>query len=386
MKFLQMRGKRYYATMKVEDSAGLKKTRRFPLMNLDGTPVGTLTEASEALARLRVARGADELPTPGHKPSFSAYATEYLQKAVFLAKKRGTRENEENTLAMWKAFLGSTRVDKVTAPMIVAFQEKRLKGGFQCGGKAYKAVTTRTANLDVVILRNVLKAALKDEKLRTIPKVEKLEVKPSPKKRLLTEAEFKSLLAACSTACKLNGAQLADYLRFLAFSGSRMEEALHIRWNDVDFKDEKLTIGADGDTKNHKSRDVNFTAPLRELLTEMHGRRAPDSPWLFPSPRRGERDIRASSFKGSLDLVRQKAGLPWVGFHHFRHYFCSWCVMSGIDFMTVAEWAGHSDGGMLVADTYGHLTAEHKKQAAARVSFGLRARPAPKSTKRSTVR
>ncbi len=378
VKFLQIRGDRYYAFFKVDGGDGTKKPRRFPLHHEDGTPVANLTEAGEALACLRVARQEHVLPTSGRKPAFSDYAATYLQKAAFLAKKPGTRTNEEKVIALWKSHFGSTRVDNITTAMIVAFQELRRKGTFVARGKTYKPITARTANLDVITLRNVLNAAKDDGHLRALPVVKKLKEVEAVEKRLLTEAEFKSLLAHCLTACQRNGAQLADYLRFLAYSGAREQEALHIKWEDVNFPDEKLTIGADKDTKNHKSRSVNFTAPLREVLLEMHSRRAPDSVWLFPSPRRGDKDIRASSLKQSLDLARTAADLPWVGFHHLRHYFCSWCVMSGIDFMTVASWAGHSDGGILIGKVYGHLADEHKKAAAARVSFGLRVLSTPK--------
>jgi hypothetical protein len=44
--------------------------------------------------------------------------------------------------------------------------------------------------------------------------------------------------------------------------------------------------------------------------------------------------------------------------------------MSGIDFMTIAKWVGHKDGGMLIGRTYGHLADEHTKRAAQKVSFG----------------
>jgi hypothetical protein len=43
--------------------------------------------------------------------------------------------------------------------------------------------------------------------------------------------------------------------------------------------------------------------------------------------------------------------------------------MAGIDFMTISEWLGHSDGGILVGKTYGHLNDEHKKRMAAGLSL-----------------
>ena len=68
-------------------------------------------------------------------------------------------------------------------------------------------------------------------------------------------------------------------------------------------------------------------------------------------------------------IARKAAGLNWVGFHDLRHYFCSICVMAGIDFMTIAAWLGHKDGGILVGKVYGHLLDEHRRKAANRISF-----------------
>jgi integrase len=160
-------------------------------------------------------------------------------------------------------------------------------------------------------------------------------------------------------------------LRFLAFSGAREKEALRIKWADVDFERERVTIGADRLTKNWESRTVEFNPHLEALLREMHARRAPDCSWLFPSPRRGTQDEHARSFRESLKLARTAAALPQVGFHDLRHYFCSVCVMAGIDFMTIAAWLGHKDGGILVGKVYGHLLDEHRQKAAKLVHFGI---------------
>ena len=58
-----------------------------------------------------------------------------------------------------------------------------------------------------------------------------------------------------------------------------------------------------------------------------------------------------------------------VGFHDFRHFFASRCVMAGVDFMTIAESLGHKDGGILVGKTYGHLADEHKRRMADNLSI-----------------
>jgi hypothetical protein len=44
--------------------------------------------------------------------------------------------------------------------------------------------------------------------------------------------------------------------------------------------------------------------------------------------------------------------------------------MSGLDYMTIAAWVGHKDGGVLIGRVYGHLADAHKREQAQRVSFG----------------
>jgi len=83
--------------------------------------------------------------------------------------------------------------------------------------------------------------------------------------------EFDRLIAAARTHCKKNGEQLADYLRFLAFSGAREQEALRIKWDDVDFARKRVTIGADQLSKNWESRTVEFNPQLGTLLRRCAG-------------------------------------------------------------------------------------------------------------------
>ena len=189
--------------------------------------------------------------------------------------------------------------------MISAFIEKRLAGGKFSSRRELRPVSERTANLDLLMLRNVLKAAMDDGHLRELPKMKALDEPPTPKRSLVTPAEFDRLLVAARSACEKNGEQVADYLRFLAFSGAREQEALRVSWADVDFERERLTIGADGLSKNGETRMVEFNAHLGELLREMHARRATDCSWLFPSPQRGQRDVHAQSF-GKASTWRAK--------------------------------------------------------------------------------
>ncbi len=155
----------------------------------------------------------------------------------------------------------------------------------------------------------------------------------------------------------------------MAYSGARRTESLHIRWQDVDFERGQLTIGSDGDTKNSTARVVDFNPKLKALLLDIKERNKGVSQWLFPSPQRGRKDIHAQTFKESLNLARAHAKLPAIGFHDLRHSFISYAVMSGIDYMTIAKWVGHRDGGVLIGKVYGHLADNHAKAQAQRMNF-----------------
>jgi len=273
--------------------------------------------------------------------------------------------------------------------MIKEFVEMRLRG-CTLRSKRYEAAAPRTVALDLIALRNVLNAGIDSDHIRELPRFPRLSVPPPPRRPLLTPNEFQKLLGCCSDTksngepLTKNGVQLFDYLRLLAFTGAREKEALKLRWSHVDFDRRRLfigaaedfvasamTIGSGGISKNRASRVVDFNPQLAALLTEMYARRAPDSGWLFPSSERGQRDIHAKTLRESFNLVRQKAKLPDAGFHDFRHLFCSFCVMAGVDFMTIAEWLGHKDGGILIGKVYGHLLDEHRQQMASKVSIGI---------------
>src|SRR4029077_15244154 len=229
----------------VEVAAGRKAPRRFPLFNGENLPARTLQEAKEALEVKRHERREESLPTLGRKPFFADFAATYFNKAKVRRKRPGTIENEQQAIARWRSHLGHVRIDRITTPMIAAFVDKRLKGAV-FGHRRLQSASERTVNLDVMTLRNVLNVAIKDGPLRQLPRIKLLEEPPSPKRQLLTPAEFDRLLSAARHHCRKNGEQLADYLRFLAFSGAREKEALRIKWADADFDRERIAIGADG--------------------------------------------------------------------------------------------------------------------------------------------
>jgi integrase len=350
---LWRRGEKLYMQTRV---SGEKSARKIPLK------ATTLEAARDEMADLKKQKRVEGLPHTGLRPLFSDYADKYLEFHRGVSdsgKKTRTIEREGHSLVHWKAAIGNVRLDKITRPMVTNLIKSRLAAG----------IKPRTVNIDVIVLRNVLNEAKEDGLVAHLPTdgIKPKKVK-TPVRPLLRPAQFDELCKGAAE-CGKNRVQVTDYLRLLAYSGARRDEALALKWEDVNFERKFLRIGADGSSKNSKARYVDFNPELEALLKAMTSRRTPDSEWLFPSPQRGETDKPTKTFRDSFAAARKKAKLLWVGFHDLRHYFASMAVMSGIDFKTIAEWLGHQDGGMLVGKVYGHLLPEHRKLMAERLVF-----------------
>ena len=396
VKGLYLRGDTYYGSVWCTLENGRKAARRFRLLDAEDQPVSDLNAAKEALEILRHKRREDTLPVAGRNMIFEKWSHEYEALETSRLKKPRTQVKEGEVLSMWRKYLGPVKLEKVNTPLIKSYCEDRLRG-FTLAGKTYKPCSVRTIKLDMIGLRNVLKAAIEAGHLSTLPRFPSYKAPPAPVRELVTPAEFELLLEKCTalkedgTPVTKNGVQLRDLFRVLAFSGGRINESLALRWNHVDWKGRQLWIGAPaefdaskisigkgGSTKNREARAVDFNPQLEAVLQEMHLRKAPDSEWMFPSPQRGPKDLKAQSLRESMIRARKAAGLVKFGFHHLRDFFISYGVMAGIDFMTIARWAGHKDGGVLIGKVYGHLADSHRRKMADKMVIGISSTPALK--------
>ncbi len=364
------RNGRYYAQMRLADPSGKSKAVRIPL---DST---RLDHAIAEAEKKRTEKRGGEINLPGVRPNFSKLVEQYLASNIgtrrnrgkgYLSKSDSTRRHEKQSLDRWITQLGGKRIDWIEEKDLMAFVNKRTAEG----------VTNRTINLDLTAFNNAMTYAKMLKLISQPTRLEKQIEGESEPKRLLSTEEIQRLVTQATTPAPFtengkgrkyhaqNGLQLALFIRFLASSGCREQEALKIKKADVDMDGKRLTLPAKI-TKSGKPRTINFNPALGEVLKEiLEALGEATTQWLFPSPRRGKTDRPADSLRSSFNMIRLIAGLPEIGFHHFRHYFISECVMQGTDYLTIAKWVGHQDGGVLIGKRYGHLREDHMIEAAA---------------------
>jgi integrase len=339
----------YYAQMRLADRSTPVKVKI--------QDAKTVPQAIDGLQELKKQKraGVIAIARTAGIPSLTESITAYLAERKNLKDKRpATIKREESGLTFWTQFAGDRAISKIGMEDAFAFASWRKKT---------HRVSGRAVDLNVTALRQVLNHAVRGRLIPNNP-IDWKPIADAPKRvRLVPPAEINLL---CSTALKvlpITGRLFCDFVRFLQYSGCREAEARRMRWADIDLKRRLITIGSDGLTKNEKARVLPMNEKLEKHLRSMFRRRK-KSDLLFPSPRGGG---IVTSFKTALKKVMQRSGITSFGFHHLRHYFISHCVMSGVDFKTLAEWVGHQDSGILIGKVYSHLNNEHGRRQARRV-------------------
>lgn len=343
-----------------------KGTRRFALLNERREPVADRNEARAALQALRTNKREGNLPTSGRAPFFADYVTRYLGH-IEKRKSPLTVKKERCALGGWADHLGTLRVSQIKLDHINDYTNERLEDG----------KNNRTVNLDVAALHNLLKFARDENWMRgELPTERWGRLEENPRKRgLLSNEDFDKLLAeALREGEYVNGQLLADWFKLMAYSGARRQSAISVSWADVDFERKQLHLR--NNTKFGKHIVVDFNPKLEAHLKEMHSRKAPGNDYLFPGRWETRGEDHLCNMQKTIVDVREKVGLTDFSPHDLRHKFISHCVMDGIDFMTIAKWVGHSDGGILIGKIYGHLSNDHLKLSALKVTNGEKTEPA----------
>jgi integrase len=178
---------------------------------------------------------------------------------------------------------------------------------------------------------------------------------------LPSKAEFLRILAAVRNAGVNTCIAASEFIEFIAYSGARRNEAIHVCWSDVDFEGEKILLRV---TKNGEPRWVPMMREMKRLLQEMLARRN-------AGQRAAEAGIlQVKEAQGFITSACRKEGVKRFTTHALRHLFGTTCLEAGVDARTTAAWMGHKDNGALLLKIYSHVRSEHETAMIKKVSFG----------------
>jgi len=189
------------------------------------------------------------------------------------------------------------------------------------------------------------------------PPAVKRKKEPPGRLRWLSSEECNRILISL----RAESPTLADLAEFSVATGVRENNALELRWDQLDLKRRVAWFYAD----QMKGR-VAHGIPLNDAaMSVLERRRGIHKVYVFPAPDSGKPYTKASNRAWYTALKKAKLKGSGVVWHTLRHTWASWAVMSGVRLEEVMRLGGWKTYSMILR--YAHLSPEHLSEAAAKV-------------------
>ena len=209
-------------------------------------------------------------------------------------------------------------------------------------------VSPKRRNDALIPLRGVFQLALDEGLITTDPLLRVKNKKPRPRPaNPFVLAEVEAILAAIPSTVR-------PAYEVLFFTGMRPGELIELKWSDIDFKANRIsiarnrTLGEVGDTKTHKPRSHEMAQRVAAVLRRL-GRGLGH---VFKHPELGKafhetRPLREVWWDPALAAV----GLDHREFYQTRHTYATLSIAAGANPYWIAQQMGTSPE--LVYRTYG---------------------------------
>jgi integrase len=244
-------------------------------------------------------------------------------------------------------------IGTVTSLEVNRYQRKRLE-----------RVSSRTVNIEVGVLRRVMRAA--GQWIRIADGVD-TQPEPVGDIRCLSAGEKAKLWRAAESNARWLHAYLAGVVA--ANTTCRKVELRHVRRGDVDLAAETLSVRrTKGGTGGLRVIPLNAAAiaAFRRLLEwgERHGFTQADD-WVFPGrdsgTHRRTRERPVNNWRSAWRSLTEAAGLKGLRFHDLRHQAITELRESGVPDAVVMRISGHKSSAML--DRYSHARMDVLRSA-----------------------
>ena len=269
------------------------------------------------------------------------------------------------------SIVGDVRIDKLTPDVLEDWKRRIIDSG--------NAITTcRNAYRD---FGGVLNYAVKVDILHSNPlkRVGNFRDNGEQEERVLhyyTREDFGRYMAVAREDAEASG-DWRFYVFFAVayYTGMRKGEIHALRWSDIDGRtihvrrsiSQKLRSGdAETRPKTRSSiRDIQMPAPLIEALDAHRARqkacRGYTDEWRVVG---GEEILRDTSVEKANARYAERAGLPHIRIHDFRHSHASLLCNAGINIQEVARRLGHSNV-QITWNIYSHMYPAEEERAVA---------------------
>jgi integrase len=271
------------------------------------------------------------------------------------------------------------KLDEITPDLIEDWKIARFRKG-----RTASTVLRDIATLSAILTRAVRMGKLEDNPVR---RVDKPKIDRRPQVRFLDPAEEARLRKALIDRDRLAHDKresandwrrerykaekpalphFADHLTPAVLismnTGLRRGELLGLRWTDINFPQEMLTVRSHS-AKTGDTRHVPLNREATETLKRWRKQNV-DSDRVFPV---------STSFKTSFTSLLKAASITTpFRWHDLRHHFASRLVQAEVPLNTVRELLGH--GSLSMTIRYAHLAPDQRKEAVDKLNTVVRTR------------
>ena len=238
-------------------------------------------------------------------------------------------------------YFGSMHPDMITTQTIDAYQQKRLT---EIKSKAAKG-GARLINLELNYLSGLIKWAKERGYCENlIPKYRPMRYK-KPLPVVFGHKEITAIIKVLPPFWKA-------FFLCLYHGGLRKNEAITLKWSDIDYKAGVVTVKGKGD----KERAVPMSQALFKALKAIPKK---DNTYVFINERTGKlyTDVR----KPLTSAMKKVKITSKISPHKFRHSFATTLLEGGNDLRTIQELLGHAE--LTTTQIYTHVTNQRKRKA-----------------------
>jgi len=303
-----------------------------------------------AEVRRRIANGtfeyAEFFPESHRAAKKTASTTSFGERCKVWLETKGrladnTKEQYRNALEVWKVMLGAeTPIEQIDHDLIAS----------KVGSHPWKSA--KLLNNYLIPLRGVFeltgrKLKLKDNPMTGIENSKHQAVPPDP----LSLTEMESILADLK---RHYDPQIWAYFEFQFMTGLRPEEAIALKWEDVDWNHGTVRVqrakiaGKIKDLKTYQVRDVDLVERALEALKAQKPFTLMKDADIFQNPVTGrpwhdERSQRDHYWKPAL----RRCGVRYRRAYQTRHTYAANALMAGVNPAYISRQMGHKSAKML---------------------------------------
>lgn len=194
--------------------------------------------------------------------------------------------------------------------------------------------------------------------IKAPPKEERIPV-------YLSDKEIESLINSTMRYGGENALRDKCFIKILAYTGMRRQEALKLDWEDIDFNQNIIKI------LHGKGKKQRIVPMPESLMTDMWAylqTRLPLSNQAVFLSNAGNR-LTPSPAQNIFNKYKKKAGFDDKGYtiHKLRHSYASLLVQNDVDLLSVQKLLGHSD--LNSTKVYAHINMNYLKEQVEKLPF-----------------